>query len=178
MNKIIIPMSKINILSFILFVIVVMVSVIFQYLNLNFITIQSSIIHIFMPIILCIIHEALHYIGFLLIAKVKVKQLKLTPINLNMLPYITTDMAMKPHLYAYVLIFPTLLSGIIFFSILLTPNIVNCLLFGIAIGIAGGDILLAIELFKLDKSSKVVPIGEEWGVFVLKQQQEESSIDG
>lgn len=93
MKKIVISNTKINIISVIFFFLLLILSLSYQFLTFDYLSVNVSYIFMFVifPVTIILLHEALHYIGFLF-AKIEIEQLILRPSKPYPITYISTSL--------------------------------------------------------------------------------------
>lgn len=168
MDRILISNKTINIMSLVFYFPLLILSILFQYFNFGYLDMKLSLSIVLFPFILILFHEIIHYAGFLLFSKIKAENLILRfqkPIHI---PYVSTTSPMNNKSYIYVLLLPTIIIALIAsIPVILSPNIINSLLFTASVCIGTSDFLLAIRLMKLDKTTMIQTSEEGWGVMIL-----------
>lgn len=166
---IVVNKKKMNIFSILLFCGISLISLLIQtkihketYVEPNFTIILLIISFLF-------IHEGLHYIAFIVFGKLNPNQIIIKSNKSSILPYVRIESEITVRKFNQALLFPTLILGIFtLYLVLNNRNILYSYLLGYAISIGTGDILLVIEMLKLDKNTLVVSSEETFGMEVKK----------
>jgi dolichyl-phosphate-mannose--protein O-mannosyl transferase len=106
--------------------------------------VYMDVMYFFGLISLAIVHEISHYVGFLLLGRLKPSEIKLVILNTNEFPYFVPKLEIDEKRYAYVRLFPAITCTLC--GILIMYGAGNLGLFGLAgvgLGLSGGDLHLA-----------------------------------
>ncbi|MDY0236916.1 MAG: hypothetical protein RBR71_12895 [Gudongella sp.] len=95
MDRILISNEKINMMSLVFYFPLLVLSILFQYLYFGYLDMKLSLSIILFPFVLILFHEIIHFLGFLLFAKIKAKNLVLRFQKPILVPYIATATPMK-----------------------------------------------------------------------------------
>lgn len=167
MEKRIINLKKINILSLSLFFITLLISMLIQYNIYKYISLEPKFIIIVSPILLILFHESFHYIAFLLFTDIPQDQICFKSFKGSPIPFVTTTAKVNRDTYIIIMLFPTILLALIVVALVfLNSNILFSVITAGVISMGSGDLLIVHELLKIDDSCKVIPTHDVLG-FVI-----------
>ena len=164
---------KMNILALILFFIPSFIFIIIQIKLSPFVYIKKDFSIILTIILVPLIHEFLHFVGFIIFGKLKPNQLIFKSNESSPLPYFRTNIPLNKNDYILVLLLPCMILICISICLaLIYGNILFSVIIGYSLSMSAGDISLAIILLKLNTTNKIVPFTDELGFTIFNDTHE------
>ncbi len=161
-----------NILVFILFVLIFVPLLGLSYLmNEGKISYDISWQFFLLLTILLFIHELLHGVAFAVFGRVPFRKIKYGYNIKKIIAYCTCELPISKNAYFIVAIFPLLITSIIPTYFALNMARFDAVLFvALAFVFSIGDIVMAIEILRLPKGSKVLDCPNDVGFYLLEDE--------
>ena len=167
-NKIVVRQLSANLISIISYFIFLFISLLIQYKSHSYLVLEINPFIILSPLILSVLHELLHYIGYRYLAKIPKNEIFLSKAKILTLPFVTTSTQMSKEEYIKVLVLPTIiLAFTLMFFIITSPNLLNSIVFTTGVSIGTGDILMVKSLVANKEASYIKPTENQFGVYVI-----------
>lgn len=168
MQNIKVKIAKMNILSIILFFVTSIIFVLIQLKLYQYIYIDVDFLIVLITILIPIMHELLHFIGFIIFAKLKPNQLIFKSNKSSPIPYFKTTHALGKNEYILVLLLLCItLTCLSIYLSLKDNNILFSIIVGYSLSIGTGDLMLIKEFLKLSAKDEIISIEDEIGFTVL-----------
>lgn len=170
MEEIILSRKKLNVISvilpllmMILFTFIMIITKPVLYLEITW----SLLIYVVM---IFLIHEVLHGLGFKVIGKAEWINIKLTFNKKNFAPYcVCKDLILSKGQYIWIMLFPNIILSLLTLVILIkTNNIFWAIVMGYVVGCGTGDYYMVSLAMKYDKKIKFKNHPSEMGFFTYQ----------
>lgn len=122
-------------------------------------------------ILLLFVHELLHGFAFAFFGKVPIRSIKYGYNIKKIIAYCTCDVPVNKNAYFIVAIFPLLITSVIPAFFVLNMGRLDAVLFvSLAFVFSIGDIVMAMEILRLPKKSKIIDCPNDAGFYLIEEQ--------